>query len=39
VKPSTKNIINLEVKKNYKILINIEVIIFMTYHLKLSLSV
>ena len=38
MKPSMKHVINLEVKKIYKILINIEIIIFVTYHLKFSLS-
>jgi hypothetical protein len=33
-----KNVINLEVKKITKVLINIKVMIFMTYYLKLSLS-
>jgi hypothetical protein len=33
VKPLKKYVINLEIKKSYKILINIEVIIFVIYHL------
>ena len=38
VKVSIKHVINLDVKTHYKILISIDVITFVTYHLKGSLS-
>ena len=38
VEPLMKYVINSKIKKHYKILINIEVLVFVFYHLKLFLS-